>query len=201
MKSNASEELTYLLRNDPEDLSMDDQGWVSVNDLLTKLNITQEELDHIIENLNPEFFTLHNKKRFFYNNDKSKIRSYQGHSAKLNLKIEYPEVSAPVTYYHGTEVKNMESILNEGLISKNRNYVYLAKDIKLAVMIGSKHGSDVVVFEVDAKRMKLDGYKIFESDDFFILIEKVPLKYLKICHAPGMCSVEFPFFYHKKELK
>ena len=36
---NASRKISYLLRHNPEDLVMDNQGWVSVYQLLIKLDI------------------------------------------------------------------------------------------------------------------------------------------------------------------
>ena len=154
---------------------MDRRGWVSVIDLLEKLDITQEGLDHIVE--------TNNKKRFGYNSDKTKIRAHQGHSAKLNLVIEHKEVFAPGYYYHGTATRNVPTILKKGLKPMSRAHVHLSKDIMTATMVGSRHGSEVTIFKIDGGRMKLDGYKIYESDNNVILIDEVPSKYLKICHV------------------
>ena len=71
---------------------MDRRGWVNVDDLLKKLDITIEELDHIVEN--------NDKKRFGYDHDKKKIRAHQGHSAKLNLVVEHKEVTVAVPDDH-----------------------------------------------------------------------------------------------------
>jgi len=151
---------------------MDKRGWVSVEDLLKKVGLTLEELDDIVTN--------NDKKRFGYNNDKSKIRAHQGHSAKLNLRIEHKEVFAPGNYYHGTSSSNVENILRKGLKPMNRAHVHLSKDVMTATMVGSRHGANVTIFIVDGGRMKLDGYKIFESENNVILVDEVPPKYLKI---------------------
>jgi len=151
---------------------MDKRGWVSVEDLLKKVGLTLEELDDIVTN--------NDKKRFGYNNDKSKIRAHQGHSAKLNLRIEHKEVFAPGNYYHGTSSSNVENILRKGLKPMNRAHVHLSKDVMTATMVGSRHGAKVTIFIVDGGRMKLDGYKIFESENNVILVDEVPPKYLKI---------------------
>ena len=151
---------------------MDKRGWVSVEDLLKKVGLTLEELDDIVTN--------NDKKRFGYNNDKSKIRAHQGHSAKLNLRIEHKEVFAPGNYYHGTSSSNVENILRKGLKPMNRAHVHLSKDVMTATMVGSRHGANVTIFVVDGGRMKLDGYKIYESENNVILVDEVPPKYLKI---------------------
>ena len=65
---NESRKISYLLRHNPEDLKMDKQGWVSVTDLRLKVGVTQEDLDSIVEH--------NDKKRFGYNEDKTKIRAH-----------------------------------------------------------------------------------------------------------------------------
>jgi len=170
-----SRKISYLLRHNPEDLHMDKRGWVSVEDMLKKLDITQEELDAIVE--------TNNKKRFGYNNNKSKIRAHQGHSAKLNLKIDYREVFGPGDYYHGTSSGNVENILRNGLKPMNRAHVHLSKDVMTAWIVGSRYGTKITIFIIDGGRMKQDDHKIYESDNNVILVDEVPTKYLKIWQA------------------
>ena len=62
------------------------------------------------------------KGRYSFNDDKSKIRSNQGHSIKVDLGLE--EIKSPKVLYHGTERKYLESILKNGLIKKERQYLY-----------------------------------------------------------------------------
>jgi len=164
--------MSYLLRHDPEELDMDKEGWVPVDQLLKKLNITMEKLEYIVEN--------NDKKRFGFNGDKTKIRAHQGHSSKLGTKIRFNEVQFPGIYYHGTDFLNKNSILKHGLRPGNRAYVHLSKDMGTAVNVGRRKGDTVIVFEVDGNQMKRDGYKIYESDNGVILVREVPPKYLKI---------------------
>lgn len=169
-----SREISYLLRHKPENLEMDNQGWVPVDQLLDKLNISMEELEYIV---------AHNdKKRFGFNPQKDKIRAHQGHSKDLNLNITFKEVQFPSTYYHGTVFLNLQSILKTGLHSKRRAYVHLSKDINTAVNVGNRHlrqGDTVIVLEIDGNQMKRDGYKIMESENGVILVEEVPPKYIR----------------------
>lgn len=169
---NLSRKISYLLRHNPEDLKMDKQGWVSVYDLVIKLNITKEDLDHVVEN--------NDKKRFSYNEDGSKIRANQGHSAKLGLKITFKEVQFPKTYYHGTQFMSKNLIEKHGLKPMNRAYVHLSKDVQTAVNVGGRRGDTIIIFEVDGNQMKRDGYKIYESENGVILVDEVPPKYLKL---------------------
>lgn len=121
---NKSRQLSYLLRHNPENLSMDKHGWVPIFQILSKLEINIDELDYIVE--------TNNKKRFGYDTSKTKIRAHQGHSKSLNIDIKFEEVKFPKTYYHGTAKINEASILSKGLIPQSRAYVHLSKDIETA---------------------------------------------------------------------
>jgi putative RNA 2'-phosphotransferase len=169
---NVSRKISYLLRHNPEDLKMDDKGWVSTNDLLEKLGITLQELKYIVES--------NDKKRFAFSGDKLRIRASQGHSEKLGLTIDFKEVQFPKNYYHGTIKVNVASILKSGLNTGTRAYVHLSKDVETAVAVGKRHGKDVVILIIDGNQMKRDGWKIFESENGVILAQTVPGKYIKV---------------------
>ena len=172
---NESRKISYLLRHNPEDLKMDKRGWVRVEDLLKKLDMTQEELDDIVAN--------NNKKRFGYDNNKVHIRAHQGHNAKLNLRIEFKEVQFPRDYYHGTTASKLEIILKQGLKPMSRAHVHLSKDVMTATTVGMRHGSDVKVLIIDGNQMKRDGLKIYQSENNVILADEVPAKYIKVWHG------------------
>jgi len=164
--------LSYLLRHNPEDLIMDKYGWVLLKDIINKLDVTLEDIEYIV--------VTNNKKRFGFNEDKTKIKAYQGHSKKLGLEITFKEVQFPKFYYHGTQKNVVSSIQKTGINSKTRAYVHLSKDIETASDVGLRRGKDLVIFEIDANQMKRDGYKIYESENEVILIDHVPAKYLKL---------------------
>ena len=171
-KRKISQKMSYLLRHNPKDLVMDKRGWVKVEDLLKNLDMTQEELDDVV--------STNNKKRFGYNNDKSLIRANQGHSAKLNLRIEFKEVQFPEDYYHGTDSDTANIILKQGLKPMKRAYVHLSKSIITATTVGKRHGKEIIIFVINGNLMKHDGYKIYQSENDVILVDEVPTKYLKI---------------------
>ncbi|MGV2644967.1 RNA--NAD 2'-phosphotransferase, partial [Clostridium perfringens] len=94
------------------------------------------------------------KGRYSFNEDKSKIRANQGHSIKVDLGLE--PIKPPKVLYHGTGRKYLGSILKNGLIKKERQYVHLSKDIETASIVGKRHG-DLVILEVDSESMFNDG--------------------------------------------
>ena len=76
MNNETSKYIAYLLRHNPSDknLTMDNKGFVSVKELLNSLDLSIEKLIQIID--------TDNKKRYEFNENKTKIRAVQGHSIK-----------------------------------------------------------------------------------------------------------------------
>jgi putative RNA 2'-phosphotransferase len=168
---NTSRKISYLLRHNPEDLMMDKNGWVETNDLIEKLGITLQELKYIVE--------TNDKKRFAFSGDKLRIRASQGHSEKVKVDISFKEVQFPQSYFHGTAVKDVASIMKTGLSSQTRQYVHLSKDKKTAEAVGRRHSKDIEILLIDGNQMKRDGLKIYESENGVILVKHVPPKYIK----------------------
>jgi len=168
--------ISLLLRHKPEiiGLALDENGWVEVDDLIEKMNkngfkITVDILNHIV--------TTNSKKRFSFNDSKTKIRASQGHSIEVELHLK--ETPPPKYLYHGTAEKSVSSILKSGLEKRNRQYVHLSSDPQTARIVGQRHGK-ATVFMVAAGKMKEDGFPFYLSDNNVWLIENVPVNYLKL---------------------
>lgn len=84
--------LVYALRHSPEKfgLAPDQYGWVDLQSFLDVMNITKEQLDLIIVNMD--------KKRLEIKGDK--IRAAYGHS--FANKVQQTEARPPDILYHGT---------------------------------------------------------------------------------------------------
>ena len=170
---NVSRKISYLLRHNPEDLSMDSEGWVWTNDLLKKIGISMQELKYLVE--------TNDKKRFAFSADKLQIRASQGHSEKVDVDIKFKEVQFPEFYFHGTSVKNVASIMKTGINPGTRKYVHLSKSKETAEAVGLRHSKnrkDLEILLIDGNQMKRDGLKIYESENGVILVEHVPPKYI-----------------------
>lgn len=76
--------LSYLLRHD-KDYNFDEHGWREVSDLVNNQGYTIEEIDELVK--------TNDKKRYEYNEDKTKIRARQGHS--VNVDVELKEALLP----------------------------------------------------------------------------------------------------------
>lgn len=126
-----------------------------------------------------EYIVLNNdKKRYSFNEDKSKIRARQGHS--INVDVELKEAEPPEFLYHGTADRFLDSIMSDGLVPKSRLYVHLSKDEATAEKVGKRHGKPVVL-KIETGRMAEDGFKFYLSENEVWLTKTVPPKYLSLC--------------------
>ena len=96
--------LSYLLRHD-QSYTFDAHGYREVSDLIQNHGYTMEELLEIV--------ATNNKKRYEFNEDKTKIRARQGHS--VNVNVDLRECVPPDILYHGTATRFLESILKTGI--------------------------------------------------------------------------------------
>lgn len=167
--------MSLALRHNPKvlNLELDNNGWASVDELIKGLNkknisMDMERLTHLVES--------NDKKRYRFNEDKTKICANQGHSIKIDLKLE--AVEPPYTLYHGTVQKFMESIRKTGLQKQNRHHVHLSATTDTAISVGSRRGKPVIL-KVNAKKMHLEGHAFYLSDNGVWLTDHVPPEYIE----------------------
>jgi len=164
--------ITYLLRHNPEDLVMDKNGYVDVLSLLNKVDITQQELDYIVD--------TNDKKRLSYNEDKTKIRATQGHSIKVDVELK--KTRPPRVLYQGTSPENYKKILKGGGLKKmNRLHVHLSHEKDTATSVGKRHSKreKPIILEINSAAMYADGFDFYLSENGVWLTDNVPLKYIK----------------------
>ncbi len=169
--------MSLILRHKPHviGIELDKHGWASVEELMEGINRTKA-LDTPLDMARLEKIVAEdNKQRYSFNGDKTLIRANQGHSIPVDVELE--KKSPPNILWHGTGEKFVESIDQEGLISKSRLYVHLSSDLNTAVTVGSRHGKPVV-YTVNTKQMQADGYDFYQSVNGVWLTKRVPVCYL-----------------------
>jgi len=169
--------LSLVLRHSPETigLQLDESGWADVQELIEKCNkkgsqnqMTGELLDYVVEN--------NDKKRFTFNEDKTKIRASQGHSISVELDLEEAEPSEFL--YHGTVEKFLENIKKEGLQKMSRQHVHLSKDRETAIKVGGRRGAPQIL-TIKSGQMFKDGFKFYLSENKVWLTDEVPIQYIQ----------------------
>lgn len=112
MLKKKSKQLSYVLRHQiSEDFLLG--GWLLVSNILREVDIYMEELETIVAE--------NDKGRYELSDDKSSIRALYGHSVPVDLN--YKPSTPPDYLYHGTAESNYNSIIEKGVISKNRQFV------------------------------------------------------------------------------
>jgi len=163
--------LSYVLRHRPEKIgiTLDEQGWVSIEELIEKSKISMPLLEEVV--------ATNDKKRYEFNSDKSKIRACQGHS--INIDLSLSPKKPPTWLYHGTQRHLLDSIIAKGLIRGKRNHVHLSIDKETAFKVGSRHGRDTIILTIMAEEMSQDGHKFYLSSNEVWLTDDVPPEYIK----------------------
>lgn len=161
-------QLSFLLRHDTE-YRFDEHGYRDVQDLVQNHGFTKDEIVELVE--------TNDKQRYEFNDDKSKIRTRQGHS--VNINVDLKETLPPDVLFHGTATRFLDSIREKGILKMSRNYVQLSEKIDTAMEVGKRHGKPVVL-AVDTKTMREDGVKFYLSNNNVWLTEFVDSKYIPV---------------------
>ncbi|GAB4081323.1 RNA 2'-phosphotransferase [Modestobacter muralis] len=164
-----SKRLSYVLRHHPDSvgLTLDEHGWVAVDDLLGALRLTRAELDEVV--------ARNDKRRFALDETGTRIRASQGHSVPVDLG--HAPVVPPDELFHGTVERFLAAIWAEGLRPGARHAVHLSVDRETAEQVGARRGRPVVL-RVDAAAMTRDGATFTRSANGVWLVDAVPPQYL-----------------------
>lgn len=167
--------LSLILRHKPDKIgiTLDEHGWANVDELISGINNSGRKID--IDTLE-EIVRTDNKQRYSFNDDKTLIRANQGHSIPVDVQLT--PVMPPDILYHGTAIRFLDSIKQQGIQSMSRLYVHLSRDIETAAQVGSRHGCPVVL-EIDAKKMCNDGIQFYLSENGVYLTKSVSWEYVK----------------------
>ena len=170
--------ISYLLRHQPEaiGLAMDTHGWVSVAELIEKVNgigryrITEQILEEIVR--------TDNKGRFRFSEDGTRIKACQGHSISW-VEPELIYWKPPEYLYHGTTEESWRKIRESGYISKmGRHAVHMQAEEAKAWQSAKRWRRMPVVLKIDATAMYTDGAVFGVSDNGVWCTETVPTKYI-----------------------
>ncbi|RAJ79144.1 putative RNA 2'-phosphotransferase [Chitinophaga dinghuensis] len=174
-KKTHSKFLSKILRHSPDaiGLRLDNQGWADVAELILKAGnrFTMAELEEIVD--------TNEKKRFAFNESKTRIRASQGHSIDIDLAL--PPAVPPAFLYHGTTGSAIKEIRQEGIKRMSRQHVHLSIDKETAIKVGSRHGVPVIL-TIRTGEMHADGFVFWCSENNVWLTDAVPKKYIDYPH-------------------
>lgn len=171
-----SRRISLVLRHRPETagLTLDEQGWVPVADLLAALGISRSQLDVVVENNDKSRFAIATGADGI-----DRIRASQGHSRRVAVDLGLPPADPPEVLYHGTPEANRASIVRDGLRPGSRHHVHLSKDVPTALVVGRRRSADVLVLRVAAAEMAAAGHIFHRSANGVWLTAVVPPNFLE----------------------
>ncbi|MFK3982771.1 RNA 2'-phosphotransferase [Micromonospora sp. NPDC050397] len=171
-----SKRLSRVLRHAPGSvgLTLDANGWVSVDDLLAALGrhgrrVSRAELDEVVAGNDKQRFAVRGGP-----DGVDLIRASQGHSARVAVDLALDPVAPPELLYHGTDTIHVPAILEQGLRPGRRHHVHLSMDVSTAVTVGRRRGGAVSVLEVEAAKLAARGHEFYRSDNGVWLTATVP---------------------------
>lgn len=168
-----SKYISYLLRHHPQELEMSEDGFVPIQQLISKVqkkfpNVSREFIDLLIQRGN---------KRFQIKNDK--IRAVYGHSIPVTINLDKDRKTNEL--YHGTSEEAAEKILKSGLKPKGRNKVHLSTSKKEAIRVGSRHSDNPVILRINVCKARKNGICFEKATDKVYLADFVPSDYISRC--------------------
>ena len=173
-----SKAMSKALRHRPErlGLTLAADGSVELQALIEALNsrggwprtLTEADIMHVVEHGSKERFAVEGER----------IRARYGHS--IPLAAPYKVGEPPALLFHGTTRERVAPIMEEGLLPMGRRVVHLSTDVKTAVQVGRRHGHEVVVFRVDARRAWDEGVPFYRGNENTWLADSIPPAYLSV---------------------
>ena len=167
--SNRSKYLAMILRHKPEsaNLTLDKEGWCAVSSLIKNAQFTLAELEEIV--------STDDKKRYSFNENKTKIRANQGHST--DVKLTFKKAVPPPKLYHGADDKALDLIFKHGLKPMARHHVHLSHDLETAIKVGQRRKS-FTILEIDAAQALADKVDFYISENGVWLADSISPKYI-----------------------
>ncbi len=171
-----SRQISHALRHDPwlYELEIDDEGWVSVDQLLTGLrnhcndwrDLSQKKIIQVIGNSDKRRFELIN----------GRIRALYGHS--LPGKLKKTPGQPPHFLYHGTTRSALRFIKLDGLQPMGRQYVHLSFDRDTALRVVKRKRGEPIILVIAALAAWNDKVNFYQGNDKVWLADHVPKQYI-----------------------
>jgi len=171
-----SKYISYLLRHNPEDLEIDNDGFVDLDELVSKVRRRYPTVDR---NFLLQIVRKSERKRFEI--VENKIRALYGHTIPVHIHLK--EDKQIVQLYHGTTPQAAKEILEKRLQPMKRRWVHLSPTEEIAREVGKRRTNSPVVLVIDASEARSHGVRFYQASDKVYLCKYVPAKYIKTLHT------------------
>jgi putative RNA 2'-phosphotransferase len=169
LKNRCSKFISLILRHSPTKFGivLDEEGFCPISDLNMVLQnnpsfewVRRSDIEQIVAECP--------KQRFEIVNDK--IRARYGHSF---MKIAYVAKQPPRYLLHGTHQSALPSILEQGILKMNRQYVHLSESEEFARIAGQRRGK-LVLLTIDTEQALQGGIQFYYVGNEVWLSDDIP---------------------------
>jgi len=176
VKFRVSKYVSFLLRHDPEDLEMDEKGFVDLDELVSKVSRRFPMVDR---NFIIKLVDESERRRFEI--VENKIRALYGHTIPVHMHLK--EDREITRLFHGTTPQAASEILEKGLQPMRRKWVHLSPTKEIAREVGKRRTSSPAILMIDASEARSLGVRFYRATDKVYLCKYVPAKYIKTLHV------------------
>ena len=171
-----SKTTSHALRHAPwlYELELDEEGWTSLEDLLTALRHHRSNWQNVSEADLRQIMAESDKQRFEIKD--GRIRAFYGHSVPTKLHKEPSD--PPALLYHGTADRTISLIKQSGLKPMSRQYVHLSTDEETATQVGLRKGGHLVILKIRAGEAHQNGVVFYHGNEMVWLADLVPPEYI-----------------------
>lgn len=169
---------SHALRHAPADygLQLDEQGWVSVDELIAALrkqgsewsSISRLDLEAMIETSAKQRHEISG----------NRIRAIYGHS--VSTEIIRVAATPPHVLFHGTSPRAWDAIQRDGLRPMQRQQVHLSSDIATAIAVGKRRANPPIILVVNAHDALQAGCRFWLGNDTVWLADFVAAKHISV---------------------
>jgi len=176
LRVKVSKYVSFLLRHDPMGLLMDEEGFVDLDELVSKVKqcfpcVDDWFLRRLVEESERRRFEIVG----------NRIRALYGHSFPVYLRLE--EDRLVEWLYHGTTSEAADEIVERGLQPMKRMWVHLSPTIDIATQVGKRRASNPVILVVNCAEARKAGLKFYKASDQVYVCKSVPVEYIRKLHV------------------
>lgn len=168
--------MSGILRHFPDQFGvmMDDNGWVSILDLVEAIKTRKIGL-HWLRPLHIEAIVETDEKNR-YQVDGEMVRATYAHTIDINLS-DLPLATLPTLYYPVTE-DEVEIVLEQGLTPTDRSKVHLSGSVDKATEAGKIRTEKPIILQIDAEKAIADGVSIRQAGKDVFIADEINAKYV-----------------------
>jgi len=168
-----------ILRHGKFDLYMDDQGFVSMRDIIAVVKERYPRMKWLRPYHVEAMVETDPKGR--YQISGSDVRATYGHTIELSLRLPVDDI--PEVLYYPTNEEDCDALLEAGLFPTDRALVHLSLTFNDAVKAGSARTDDPVILGIDTGGCIDAGIEIGKAAKTVFLCDQVPSEFLYVVEA------------------